>query len=48
MKRPRWVIATAILAVGLSAGAFAENRNDGWSNGKAAYTGIDRDSAALK
>ena len=43
MKRGKWIVATMMLALGLSAGAFAENKP--WDNGggrdRAVYTQRD-------
>ena len=48
MKRGKWITATMALAVGLSAGAFADShpREDGRRDGQATYTRQDgRDRA---
>jgi hypothetical protein len=38
MKRGKWIVATAMLALGLSAGAFAENQpSDGGGNREGAF-----------
>ena len=43
MKRGKWIAATIALALGLSAGAFADNhpRDEGRRDGRATYTQRD-------